>query len=157
MWEILYGKSVTFVQDSKLQSKIQYQFQVCGGLRPPVHESTATCYVNLMRKCWHTEPEQRPTANEVYEIFSEWQNNESILLELSESDKKPQNIKNEDTQINNDSLYKSNFISFNSAYQAICINWIYRILSMNKWNPPILQLKIKKNKLFFTIKYNKIQ
>ncbi|RIB29794.1 kinase-like domain-containing protein [Gigaspora rosea] len=95
MWEILYGKSVAFVQDSKLQSKLQYQFQVCGGLRPPVHESTAICYVDLMKKCWHTEPEQRPTASEVYEIFSVWQNNESILLELSESDKKPQNIRNE--------------------------------------------------------------
>ncbi|RIB29796.1 hypothetical protein C2G38_2055865, partial [Gigaspora rosea] len=70
-----------------------------------------------MKKCWHTEPEQRPTASEVYEIFSEWQNNECILLELSESDKKPQNIRNEEMQINIDSLYKSKFISFNSAYQ----------------------------------------
>ncbi|RIB12297.1 kinase-like domain-containing protein [Gigaspora rosea] len=113
MWEILYGKSVSFVQDSKLQ----YQFQVCGGLRPPIHESSAICYVDLMKKCWHTEPEQRPTASEVYEIFSEWQNNETILLELSESDKKLQNLSNEDTQINIDSLYKSNFISFNSTYQ----------------------------------------
>ncbi|RIB29803.1 hypothetical protein C2G38_2154468 [Gigaspora rosea] len=71
---------------------------------------------NFMKKCWHSEPEQRPTASEVYEIFSEWQNNENILLELLESDKKLQNIRNEDMQINNDSLYKSNFISF-SAYQ----------------------------------------
>ncbi|RIB30400.1 kinase-like domain-containing protein [Gigaspora rosea] len=110
MWEILYGKPVAFVQESKLQSKLQYQFQVCDGLRPPVHENTAICYVDLMEKCWHTEPEKRPTANEVYEIFSEWQNNESILLELSESDKKPQNIKNQDTQMNIDSLYKSSFI-----------------------------------------------
>ncbi|RIB07074.1 kinase-like domain-containing protein [Gigaspora rosea] len=100
MWEILYGKSVAFVQDSKLQSKLQYQFQVCGGLRPPIHENTVICYVDLMKNCWHAEPEQRPTANEVYEIFLEWQNNESILLELSESDKKSQNIRNEDVQIN---------------------------------------------------------
>ncbi|RIB25086.1 kinase-like domain-containing protein [Gigaspora rosea] len=118
MWEILYGKSVVFVQDSKLQSKIQYQFQVCDGLRPPVHENTTIFYVNLMKKCWHTEPEKRPTTNEVYEIFLEWQNKKSILLELSESDEKLQNIKNEDMQINIDSLYKSKFISFNSAYQG---------------------------------------
>ncbi|RIB30401.1 hypothetical protein C2G38_2026839 [Gigaspora rosea] len=117
MWEILYGNPVAFVQESKLQSKLQYQFKVCDGLRPPVHEGTAIFYVNLKKKCWHTEPEKRPTANEVYEIFSECQNNESILLELSKSDKKPQNIRNEDMQINIDSLYKSKFISFNSAYQ----------------------------------------
>ncbi|RIB20894.1 kinase-like domain-containing protein, partial [Gigaspora rosea] len=118
MWEILYGKPVDFMQNSKLQSKLQYQFQVCGGLRPPVYENAVICYVDLMKKCWHTEPEKRPTANEVCEIFSEWQNNESILLELSESYKKPQNIRNEDMQINFDSLCKSNFISFNSAYQG---------------------------------------
>ncbi|RIB24475.1 hypothetical protein C2G38_2069904 [Gigaspora rosea] len=70
-----------------------------------------------MKKCWHSEPEKRPTANEIYEIFSEWKNNETILLELSESDKKLQNIKNEDMKINIDSLYKSNFILFNNAYQ----------------------------------------
>ncbi|RIB29266.1 kinase-like domain-containing protein [Gigaspora rosea] len=118
MWEILYGKSVAFMPDSKLQSKLQYQFQVCDGLRPPVHKNTAICYVDLMKKCWHTVSERRPTASEVYEIFSEWQNNESILLELSESNKKSQNIRNEDMQINIDSLYKSNFISFNNAYQG---------------------------------------
>ncbi|RIB16698.1 kinase-like domain-containing protein [Gigaspora rosea] len=58
MWEILYGKPVHFGQDSKLQSKIQFQIQVCGGSRPPVHENTAICYVDLMKKCWHTEPEK---------------------------------------------------------------------------------------------------
>ncbi|RIB21579.1 hypothetical protein C2G38_1084631 [Gigaspora rosea] len=87
MWEILYGKPVHFGQDSKLQSKIQFQIQVCSGSRLPVHENTATCYVDLMKKCWHTEPEKRPTAKEVDEIFVEWQTNETILSELSESDK----------------------------------------------------------------------
>ncbi|RIB25081.1 kinase-like domain-containing protein, partial [Gigaspora rosea] len=118
MWEILYGKPVEFELKSKLQSKVQYQFQVCDGLRPPVHENTAICYVDLMKKCWHTEPEKRPTAKEVYEIFADWQNKETILIELSESDKKILNIKNEDMQINIDSLYKSKFISFNSVYQG---------------------------------------
>ncbi|RIB00002.1 hypothetical protein C2G38_2010516 [Gigaspora rosea] len=116
MWEILYGKPVPFEQDSMLQSKIQFQIQVCGGLRPPIHENTAMCYIDLMKKCRHTDPEKRPTAKEVYEIFVEWQNNETILSELLESDKKLQNIKNEDMQMNIDSLYKSSFISFNNNY-----------------------------------------
>ncbi|RIB18335.1 hypothetical protein C2G38_2085936, partial [Gigaspora rosea] len=60
MWEILYGKPVSFEQESKLQSKIQFQIQVCGGLRPPVHENAAMRYADLMMKCWHTEPEKRP-------------------------------------------------------------------------------------------------
>ena len=71
MWEILYGKPVPFEQDSMLQSKIQFQIQVCGGLRPPIHENTAMCYIDLMKKCRHTDPEKRPTAKEVYEIFVE--------------------------------------------------------------------------------------
>ena len=82
MWEILYGKPVPFEQDSMLQSKIQFQIQVCGGLRPPIHENTAMCYIDLMKKCRHTDPENRPTAKEVCEFFVEWQNNKTILSEL---------------------------------------------------------------------------
>ncbi|RIB25656.1 kinase-like domain-containing protein [Gigaspora rosea] len=52
------------------------------------------------------------------DIYSfEWQNNEIILSELTESDKKLQNIKNEDMQIDIESDYRSKFISFNSSYK----------------------------------------
>ncbi|RIB30624.1 kinase-like domain-containing protein, partial [Gigaspora rosea] len=112
MWEILYGKPVPFEHESNLQ----FQLQACEGLRPHIYENTATFYVDLMKKCWNIKPEQRPTAKEIYDIFTEWRNNEIILSKLSESDKKLQHLIIDDIQINIDSHYKSSFISFNSDY-----------------------------------------
>ncbi|RIB00019.1 kinase-like domain-containing protein [Gigaspora rosea] len=106
MWEILYGKPVPFGLNSKLQSKLQFQIQVCDGLRPLIYENTAKHYADIIRKCWNTEPKQRPTATEICDIFEEWKNSERILSELSESDKKLQNKKNEDMQVYIDSNYK---------------------------------------------------
>ncbi|RIB17768.1 kinase-like domain-containing protein, partial [Gigaspora rosea] len=110
MWEILYGRCVPFVQNSNLQ----FQLQVCDGLRPHIYENTAICYVDLMKKCWNMDPK---TASEIYDIFTEWRNDENILLDLSESDKQLRNIKIEDKHVYIDSYYKSSFISFNSDYE----------------------------------------
>ncbi|RIB20705.1 kinase-like domain-containing protein [Gigaspora rosea] len=82
-----------------------------------IHENTAICYADLMKKCWNMDPKKRPTAKEIYDTFAEWLNNETILLELSESDKKLQNIKHKDMQIDIESDYRSRFISFNSSYK----------------------------------------
>ncbi|RIB13968.1 kinase-like domain-containing protein [Gigaspora rosea] len=79
MWEILYGKPVPFELNS---NKLQFQVQVCNGSRPLIYENTAKCYADLIRKCWNTEPKQRPTATEICNIFEEWKNSESILSEL---------------------------------------------------------------------------
>ncbi|RIB22250.1 kinase-like domain-containing protein [Gigaspora rosea] len=118
MWEILYGKPVPFKLKSKLQSKLQFQIQVCNGLRPHIYDNTAKCYADLMKKCWNLEPNEWPTAIEVCDIFAEWQNNEIILSELSESDKTLLNVKNDDTHEFIDSHYKSNFISSNKCQDS---------------------------------------
>ncbi|RIB22018.1 kinase-like domain-containing protein [Gigaspora rosea] len=113
MWEILYGKPVPY----ETKSDLQFQLQVFNGLRPHIYENTAICYADLMKKCWKLDPKQRPTSKEIYDTFAEWLNNENILSELSESDKKLQNIKNEDIKTDIESNYMSSFISFNSNYK----------------------------------------
>ncbi|RIB24341.1 kinase-like domain-containing protein [Gigaspora rosea] len=120
MWEILYGRPVPF--DPNTEFQFQFQLQVCNGLRPQIYENTAICFAELMKKCWSMDPKKRPTAKEIYETFAEWQNNETILLELFESDKKLQNIKNKDAQINIESNYRSRFISFNNSCYALLDN-----------------------------------
>ncbi|RIB02114.1 kinase-like domain-containing protein [Gigaspora rosea] len=113
MWEIFYGRPVPFEQNSELQ----FQLQVCNGLRPQIYENTAICYSDLMEKCWSMDLKKRPTSKDIYDTFVEWQSNEIILLELFESDKKLQNLKNENIQTDNESNYRSSFISFNSSYK----------------------------------------
>jgi hypothetical protein len=68
-----------------------------------------------MKRCWDKDPEKRPSADEIYDIFLEWQNNENILLELSEYDKKIQGITNEhiDMKPSIETSYKSKLILYN--------------------------------------------
>jgi serine/threonine protein kinase len=46
--------------------------EICEGLRPKIVEGTSPIYKRLMKKCWDSDPNKRPTANELSEIFSFW-------------------------------------------------------------------------------------
>ncbi|RIB16444.1 hypothetical protein C2G38_2090840 [Gigaspora rosea] len=84
MWEILHGKSIFYGQNfgHHLQSEI------CNNdLRPDIIKSSPKCYVSLMKMCWNKDPEKRPSAVNIHEIFTEWHNNIKVLLESSESEK----------------------------------------------------------------------
>ncbi|RIB09339.1 hypothetical protein C2G38_2108867, partial [Gigaspora rosea] len=99
MWEILYGKTISYNQEldmSKLGFVICYR-----DLRPAVNEKAPQCYVNLMRKCWDKNSEKRSSAKDLCENFEKWQNDESILLELNESKSLLENIE--------DSYYENMF------------------------------------------------
>ncbi|RIB27585.1 kinase-like domain-containing protein [Gigaspora rosea] len=90
MWEILYGKTISYNQKldmSKLCFLMCYR-----DLRPAVNKEAPQCYVNLMRKCWDKNSEKRSSAKDLCEIFEKWQNDESVLLELNESKSLLENI-----------------------------------------------------------------
>jgi serine/threonine protein kinase len=101
MWEISSGRPVPGGHDS-----IQFQIQVCDGLRPTIIENTPQCYVNLMKRCWDGNPNNRPLAEEICEIFEEWQNDAKILTKLS----KFQNTENAHEKTYTQTIYRSEFI-----------------------------------------------
>ncbi|RIA85981.1 kinase-like domain-containing protein [Glomus cerebriforme] len=42
--------------------------KICNGERPEINESEAPeCYIDLMKRCWDPDPDNRPNANELYE------------------------------------------------------------------------------------------
>jgi serine/threonine protein kinase len=45
---------------------------ICKGLRPKIVESTLPVYARLMKRCWDSDPNKRPTADELVEILSLW-------------------------------------------------------------------------------------
>ncbi|CAG8479595.1 23815_t:CDS:2 [Cetraspora pellucida] len=46
---------------------------ICGGERPKIDPSgTPKCYVDLMKKCWDSDPAKRPNINEIHEILMDW-------------------------------------------------------------------------------------
>ncbi|RIB25474.1 kinase-like domain-containing protein [Gigaspora rosea] len=90
MWEILYGKAVSYNQKLSMS---QLCFLMCyRDLRPAVNNEAPQCYVNLMRICWDKNFEKRSSAKDICEIFEKWQNDEIVLLELNESNSILENI-----------------------------------------------------------------
>ena len=76
MWEILYGKAVSY--DQKLAMS-QLCFLICyHDLKPAVNKDAPQCYVNLMRKCLDKNSEERLSAKDLCEIFEKWQNDEKF-------------------------------------------------------------------------------
>ncbi|RIB27806.1 kinase-like domain-containing protein [Gigaspora rosea] len=91
MWEILYGKSVYYNREFNQQLQIEI---CCNNLRPSIVKDIPQCYINLMKECWEKCPENRPTAEKIYDVFTKWNDDERILLELSQSDNLLNDIEN---------------------------------------------------------------
>ncbi|RIB13275.1 kinase-like domain-containing protein [Gigaspora rosea] len=104
MWEILYGKLVYC--DREFDN--QLQIEICRkNLRPTIIKNTPQCYINLMKECWEKCPEDRPTAEEIYNIFTKWKDDEKILLELSESEQVLKDVLNTHDSTYIESNYRS--------------------------------------------------
>jgi len=69
MWEISSHEKpfLEFVHDKLLALRI---FR---GLRPTITDDTPPFYRDLMQKCWHSDPTQRPTAREIYMLIFNWE------------------------------------------------------------------------------------
>jgi len=50
----------------------QLALRIFRGLRPTITDDTPPFYQDLMQKCWHSEPTQRPTAQEIHELTYNW-------------------------------------------------------------------------------------
>jgi serine/threonine protein kinase len=45
-------------------------FDICDGIRPELNEPKAPkCYIDLMKRCWDSNPDNRPNANEITELL----------------------------------------------------------------------------------------
>ena len=49
-------------------------FKICEGLRPAFSNYTPNFYIKLAHKCMDAVPDNRPTAEEIYEIIKSWYN-----------------------------------------------------------------------------------
>ncbi|CAI2185979.1 1790_t:CDS:1 [Funneliformis geosporum] len=70
----------------------QLIMELCGGSRPEIVIETPDAYVSLMKRCWHSDPSKRPTAEELVYITDELSSSmsykkiglpEKVLLENS--------------------------------------------------------------------------
>ncbi|PKK65342.1 kinase-like protein [Rhizophagus irregularis] len=61
MWEFMTGRRPFWDQNYDIDLIIS----ICEGLRPPITTIIPKDYINLMKKCWHSDPNKRPTASSI--------------------------------------------------------------------------------------------
>jgi serine/threonine protein kinase len=86
--EVLKGKPYTQAADVYSFGMIMYYFatgrqpffnyahdnvlalNICNGIRPEINEKEAPkCYIDLMKRCWDSNPDNRPSAVEIEELI----------------------------------------------------------------------------------------
>ncbi|GBC24863.2 kinase-like domain-containing protein [Rhizophagus irregularis DAOM 181602=DAOM 197198] len=65
MWELMTGRRPFWDKNHDAELIIE----ICDGIRPPVVTNAPKGYVELMKECWHSDPNKRPTANDLSKIF----------------------------------------------------------------------------------------
>ncbi|RGB22644.1 hypothetical protein C1646_775772 [Rhizophagus diaphanus] len=65
MWELMTGRRPFWDKTHDAELIIE----ICDGVRPPIVTNAPEGYVELMKECWHPDPNKRPTANDLSKIF----------------------------------------------------------------------------------------
>src|SRR6185437_10081355 len=69
MWELMTGRRPFWDQSHDTYLIIK----ICDGLRPPIVTNAPEGYIELMQRCWHSDPMKRPAASEIDNILkSKW-------------------------------------------------------------------------------------
>jgi hypothetical protein len=67
MWELMVGRRPFWDKNHNTELIID----ICDGLRPPIVTNAPDGYIDLMKECWHSDPEKRPTADKISEKFGQ--------------------------------------------------------------------------------------
>ncbi|RHZ46423.1 hypothetical protein Glove_621g1 [Diversispora epigaea] len=78
MWVISTGK----IPYSDRACDLELTLEILEGLRPKIKEGTPQCYVELMKKCWHKDPSERPSAQIIYDILIKWINDLTLINKI---------------------------------------------------------------------------
>ncbi|PKC62844.1 kinase-like protein, partial [Rhizophagus irregularis] len=71
MWEFMTGRRPFWDRNHDTKLIIE----IFDGLRPPIVTNAPEGYIELMKECWDSNPNKRPTANDIYSRIKEIQEN----------------------------------------------------------------------------------
>ncbi|GBC09411.1 hypothetical protein RclHR1_08830013, partial [Rhizophagus clarus] len=91
---------------------LQLSSNICKGERPEIMGDTPKCYVDLMRKCWDSDPENRPTITELEYKISEWVRCTNEYYRINKGGNYKFLVPNLDNELKND-MYE--FVEANNA------------------------------------------
>jgi serine/threonine protein kinase len=106
--------------------------KICKGFRPNISKDIPKLLADLIIKCWDTKVENRPTAKELYQMLTKWDNeiknseNSEISFQIKECDKigekKFKNRSNKDkskkTQTHPQATYVSRLLNFSKPLNS---------------------------------------
>jgi serine/threonine protein kinase len=81
MWELMTGRRPFWDKNHETDLIIE----ICDGFRPPIVTNAPEGYIELMQKCWHSDPNERPNAKYIWDKFwnelhySEESNNPTMI------------------------------------------------------------------------------
>ncbi|RIA83939.1 kinase-like domain-containing protein, partial [Glomus cerebriforme] len=75
MWEMTSGIPAF----NNVPHDFNLSLKICQGLRPKIVKGTDDEYAKLMKKCWHSDPNKRPTAKDLCNFFGS-----NILIHFSD-------------------------------------------------------------------------
>ncbi|GES92935.1 kinase-like domain-containing protein [Rhizophagus clarus] len=109
MWELMTGRKPFWDKNHDAELIIE----ICDGIRPPIVKNASKDYIEIMKECWHSDPNKRPTATELEEKIKNIWNDEPYYPYYAYS---TEIIDSEDigpiTTINNlNAIYKSRPLS----------------------------------------------
>ncbi|EXX76760.1 Skt5p [Rhizophagus irregularis DAOM 197198w] len=85
---------------------------ICEGERPEIIENTPKCYIDLMKRCWDSNPSNRPTIIMLENIISEWIRCINKHYNLNRDENSNFEVLDIDSQLEDDML---EFINANEA------------------------------------------
>jgi serine/threonine protein kinase len=103
MWELMASRRPFWDKSHDTDLIIE----ICDGLRPPTVTNAPEGYIELMQKCWHSDPNKRPAASDISKI--------TLDLYIKNSNNQSQIIKSPDigpiTTNHSGAIYKSRPLS----------------------------------------------
>ncbi|POG58143.1 kinase-like domain-containing protein [Rhizophagus irregularis DAOM 181602=DAOM 197198] len=82
MWEFMTGRRPFLDKNHDIGLIIE----ICDGLRPPIVTNAPKGYIELMKRCWHSDPVKRPTANDISEKIDKMWFNEEEFSDLNQTE-----------------------------------------------------------------------
>jgi hypothetical protein len=98
MWEFISG-----IPPFKYEAHdLELSLSICEGKRPEIMKNTPKCYIDLMKKCWDSNPSNRPTIIMLENIISEWIRCINIYYEINKDGNYIYSVPITDNQLKND-------------------------------------------------------
>jgi serine/threonine protein kinase len=76
MWELTTGCKPF----ANVEHDANLIYKIIDGKRPEITNDTPECYANLMKKCWDSNPSNRPTINEFWSSVIKWLDETSYII-----------------------------------------------------------------------------